>query len=107
MGFLNWFSRAKAPAEKPPSGSFTVDRCGRVMTSTVGSRYPRRLLDDTAREVLSLFSAARAAQMPLAGLNLHFDRLRVEAREMQGGAIIFLSPALPRAEPPPAEKETA
>ena len=75
-----------------PAGSFTVDRHGNVMTTTVGSEYPQRLLDDIAREVLSLFREARAAQMPLTGLDLNFASLHITAREMQGGAIIFLSP---------------
>jgi hypothetical protein len=92
MGFLNWFAKPEPAVQKLPSGSFTVDRHGNLMTSTVGSDYPQRLLDEIAHEVLSLFREARSAQMPLTGLDMNFASLRVTAREMQGGAIIFLTP---------------
>ena len=103
---MNWFSKSKPAAPKLVAGSFTVDRQGRVMTTTVGSgAYPHGLLDDTAREVLSLFRAARAARMPLAGLDLHYAGLHIRAREMQSGAIIYLSPQNPPAATPPAAQE--
>ena len=107
MGILNWFAKSKPVAPKLAAGSFTVDRHGQVMTTTVGSGYPRRLLDDTACEVLSLFREARAAQMPLTGLDFHFAGLHIKAREMQGGAIIFLSPQNMFAPSPPAESDRA
>jgi hypothetical protein len=92
MGILNRFVKSAPVVRKLPAGSFTVDRHGNVMTTTVGSEYPQWLLDDTAREVLSLFRNARAARMPLTGLDLNFAGLHITAREMQGGAIVFLSP---------------
>ena len=92
MGILNWFGRPAPDVQKLAAGSFTVDRHGNVLTTTVGSAYPQWLLDDTAREVLSLFRGARDAQMPLTGLELHFAGLDITAREMQGGAIIFVAP---------------
>ena len=102
MGILNWFGRPAPDVQKLAAGSFTVDRHGNVLTTTVGSAYPQWLLDDTAREVLSLFRGARDAQMPLTGLELHFAGLDITAREMQGGAIIFVSPQKTVA-PSPAE----
>jgi hypothetical protein len=39
-----------------------------------------------------LFRQARDAQMPLAEFSIHFASLRITAREMRGGAVIFLSP---------------
>ena len=105
MGILNWFSKSEPVVQKVPAGSFTVDRHGRVMTTTVGSEYPQRLLDDTAREVLTLFREARTAQMPMTGLDLHFAGLHIKAREMQGGAIIFLSPLNTPAISSPTRKE--
>ena len=44
------------------------------------------------REVLALFHEAREAQMPLAEVSIHYASLRVTARELRGGAIIFLFP---------------
>ena len=92
MGIMNWFSKSVPAGRKLVAGCFTVDRHGDVVTTTFGSEYPRWLLDDTAREVLSLFHGARAARMPLTALDLNFAGLQITAREMQGGAIIFLSP---------------
>jgi hypothetical protein len=107
MGILNWFTKSEPVVQKVPAGSFTVDRHGRVMTTTVGSEYPQRLLEDTAREVLALFREARAAQMPMTGLDLHLAGLHITAREMQGGAIIFLSPKNMFATSSPAERDRA
>ncbi len=106
MGILNWFGKSGPAVDKLSPGSFTVDRHGNVVTATVGSEYPQWLLDDTAREVLSLFRGAREAQMPLDGLELNFAGLRIAAREMQGGAIIFLSPQNSNAAQSPSEKDS-
>jgi hypothetical protein len=92
MGLLKWFSDARPAIRRLPAGSFTVDRHGNVMTATVASAFPRGPLDDIAREVLSLFREARASQMPLAEISLQFASLHITARDLQGGAIIFLSP---------------
>jgi len=75
-----------------PTGSLTVDRDGHVVTTTVSSAYPKALLRDIGHEVLAIFHEAREAQIPLAEVNLHFTSLRVTARELRGGAIIFLFP---------------
>jgi hypothetical protein len=107
MGILNWFDKPAPDVQKLAAGSFTVDRHGNVLTTTVGSAYPQWLLDDTAREVLSLFRGAREAQMPLTGLELHYAGLNITAREMQGGAIIFVAPQKAAAAPAPAQKDPA
>ncbi len=73
----------------------TVDRNGNVVATTVSSAYPATLLREIAVEVLRIFREARTAQMPLFEFNLHFASLRITAREMRGGAIIFLSPKTP------------
>ena len=35
---------------------------------------------------------ARTAQLPLAEVSIHFASLRITARELRGGALIFLFP---------------
>ena len=92
MGFLKRFFRGRAGVQQLPTGTITVDRNGQVVTSTVSSAYPRNFLRDIGRDVLALFREARAAQMPLAEVSLHFGSLHVTARELRGGAIIFLFP---------------
>jgi len=92
MGFLKRFFRSRAAVQQLPAGSVAVDRNGRVVTYTVSSVYPKELLRDIGQEVLSLFREARAAQMPLAEVSIHFASLHITARELRGGAIIFLFP---------------
>ena len=69
-----------------------MDRQGRIVTSTVSSGFPKKMLYDIGRDVIELFREARVAQMPLAEVSLHFGSLRITARELRGGAIIFLFP---------------
>jgi hypothetical protein len=102
MGFLKWFSSPRPTVHNLPSGSFTVDRHGNVMSATVGTGFPASLLHEIAGEILSVFKEARSAQMPMAEVSLDFASLQVSARDMQGGAIIFLSPKNPLAIPSPA-----
>ena len=92
MGFLKKIFGAHAAVQQLPTGTITVDRKGHVVTSTVSSAYPKSLLQDIGQDVLQLFSEARAAQMPLAEVSMHFGSLRITARELRGGAIIFLFP---------------
>ena len=92
MGFLKKLFRRQATVQELPSGSMTVDRNGNTITSTISSAYPAGLLKEIARDVLKLFQEARDSQMPLAEISIHFASLRVTARELRGGAIIFLFP---------------
>jgi hypothetical protein len=92
MGFLKRFFRGRAGVQQLPTGTITVDRNGHVITSTVSSAYSKNFLRDIGRDVLELFSGARAAQMPLAEISLQFGSLHITARELRGGAIIFLFP---------------
>ena len=92
MGFLNKLFGDRAAVQQLPTGTITVDRQGHIVTSTVSSAFPKNLLQDIGRDVLGLFREARAAQMPLAEVSLHFGSLRITARELRGGAIIFLFP---------------
>ena len=95
MGLLNLFSKPAPTLLKLPSGSFTVDRDGRVMTGTLPSSFPAGVIKDIAREVRAAFSEAAAAQLPLAELVINYPSLKIAARELRGGAIIYLSPKAP------------
>ena len=103
MGFLKKFARlfrSRATTRQLPVGSLTMNRDGQVITSTVSSTYPKSLLDEIGRAVLALFREARAAQLPLAEVNIHFGSLLVTARELRGGTIIFLQPQSALSQPP-------
>jgi len=92
MGFLKRFFRGRAGVQQLPTVTITVDRNGHIVTSTVSSAYPQGFLRDIGRDVLGLFVEARAAQMPLAEISLQFGSLHITARELRGGAVIFLLP---------------
>jgi hypothetical protein len=92
MGILKKIFGGQASVQQLPTGTITVDRQGHIVTSTVSSAFPQELLTGISRDVLELFREARTAQMPLSEVSLHFGSLRITARELRGGAIIFLFP---------------
>jgi hypothetical protein len=92
MGFLSRFSKPAPTLLRLPSGSFTVDREGSVLVGTLPSNFPAALVTDIARQVLAVFRDAAAAQLPLSELIINYSSLKISARELRGGAIVFLSP---------------
>jgi len=82
-----------------PTGSFSVDREGCVLIGTLPSSFPRSLVTDIAQQVLALFREAAAAQLPLSEVVINYPSLKITARELRGGAIVFLSPKTPYASP--------
>ena len=94
MGLLSFFSR---PADtsvlmRLPSGSFTVDKTGRVLVSTLASSFPEKLVSDIATQVLDTFRETANTQLALNEIVIHFPTLKIVARELRGGALIFLVP---------------
>jgi len=55
-------------------------------------QLPSGTYQDIGSQVLRLFRDARKAQIPLSEFTLHFASLQITARELRGGAIIFLTP---------------
>ncbi len=103
MGLLNLFSKpSPTTLVGLPSGSFTVDRRGSVLVSTVPSGFPMALVKDIGQQVLSMFHEADTAQLPLSELTINYPSLKITARELRGGALVFLSPRTPYA---PAQPE--
>ena len=72
-----------------------MDRDGRLLTSTLPSSFPAHLVKDIAREVRTTFSEAAAAQLPLAEFVINYPSLKISARELRGGAIVYLTPRAP------------
>jgi hypothetical protein len=99
MGFLKTFKSKPEGLLKLPTGSFTVDRDGRLIVSTLPSSFPKELTLDIARRVMKAFDSARTAQLPLTELVVDYPALRLTARELRGGAIIFLAPHAPASQP--------
>ena len=95
MGLLDIFNKPAPSLLRLPSGSFTVDRKGAVLVSTVASGFPTELIDQISSRVLAAFQEATAAQLPLAQIVISYPSLKITARELRGGAIVFLSPRTP------------
>jgi hypothetical protein len=92
MGLLTLFSKASPTLLRLPSGSFTVDREGAVIVGTLPSSFPVELIKDISEQILAAFRDATEAQLPLSELIVHYPSLKITAKELRGGAIIFLSP---------------
>jgi hypothetical protein len=94
MDFLkSIFSRDAASAPVPlPAGSFTIDRTGRIVTSTLSNIFPEKLALEIGRAVIETFRKAQAAEVVLTEVTVNFASLKLTARELRGGAIVFLAP---------------
>jgi len=97
MGLLSFLSKPAPTLVRLPAGSFTVDRAGAILASTVSSSFPEDLVAAISRHVLEAFRSAADAQLPLAELTINYPSLKITARELRGGAILFLSPKTPYA----------
>ena len=95
MGLLSLFTKPAPTLLRLPSGSFTVDREGCVLMGTLPSSFPAGRVKEIAQQVRAVFAEAAAAQLPLAELVIHYPSLKISARELRGGAIVFLSPKAP------------
>lgn len=93
MGLLSRPSRSTSAPAVLPSGSFTVDRHGRILTSTIRSGIAPETLDRIAKTVLEFLRSAQENSSPLQEFAVHFHNITLKARDLRGGAIIFLTPA--------------
>lgn len=92
MGLMDLFNKPAPTLLRLPSGTFTVDREGALLARTLPSSFPGELVADIAQQVVSAFHDAAEAQLPLAELIIDYSSLRITARELRGGAIVFLAP---------------
>ena len=91
MGLLNLFSKPSTLLQLP-RGSFTVDKDGRVLASTLPRSFPEEFAEEIALQVLGTFRAAQKARISLNEVIVQYANLKITARELRGGAIIFLVP---------------
>lgn len=103
MGLLSRFTKpAPTPLLRLPSGSFTVDREGAFVVGTLPSSFPAPLVKDIAQRVLATFREGNEAQLPLSEIVINYPSLKISARELRGGALIFLTPKAPYAPAKPS-----
>ena len=92
MGLLNFLSKPAPKLTKLAAGSFTVDAQGRVLASTLPYSFPASHLDEISSTVLTIFRDARKAELPLSEIIVRYSGMKITARELRGGAIVFLKP---------------
>ena len=94
MGLLDFFSSKKdePTLERLPSGSFTVDRDGNVLTSTLPHSFGEANVREIGKTIMDAMISARAANLPVTEMAIHFSGLKITAKEQRGGAMIFLAP---------------
>lgn len=94
MSFITqYFIKPRKPAlVQVPTGSFTIDRNGQVITSTLPHSFQAAHILAIGRQVLAAFRAAEQAEMRLGELVIQYSTLRLVACEQRGGALVFLTP---------------
>ena len=94
MGVLKPFIRTTIPVEagRMPSGCFALHRDGGIVCSTLPHWFPTKTADEIGRVVLAAFRIAGETNVALSELFIHYSGLTVVARDLRGGALIFLIP---------------
>lgn len=92
MGFLSKFTKSSVEPARLPNGAFTVDAQGRIVSSTVPRWVPQKQVQAIGQHVLAVFSGAKHAQMQFSEVVVQYGAFKITAREMRGGAMIFLAP---------------
>jgi hypothetical protein len=78
--------------ERLPSGSFTVDKSGHVVASTLPHSFPPARVKEIGVLAVKILQGAAQQQMPLRELSINYAGLKLTVREARGGAIVFLAP---------------
>lgn len=99
MGILNSIYSRRASvssrAVRRVQGSFAVNRDGALVASTLGSEWSHPALDQIGRTVLDAFARAREVNQPLDEVTAAQSGFKIVARELRGGALVFLRPESP------------
>lgn len=91
MGLLSLFSKPAKPLLQLHSGSFSIDRGGNVLAVTLPSSFPRELIKEIGECITKTFREAHSIQLPLDEVVIYYPGFKITAREMRGGAVVFLS----------------
>lgn len=93
MRALSFFSKPSLlTPTRFPHGSFTVDRTGRVVVSTLPQSFAATQMEQISQLALATLRSAQEMGVPLSEISIYFAGLQIRARDLAGGAIIFLTP---------------
>jgi len=92
MGFLK---RSEQAAKLPlhiPTGCFTMDGEGGIVATTLPSDFPWKVMTAIGEAVLKTLRGAELAGLGLSEFSVHYGSLRISARDLHGGTLVFLNP---------------
>jgi hypothetical protein len=96
MGLLTGNSKPLDKSIKAfPVGCFTVDRDGRLISSTLPQAFSPDMIRQIGQSVLVAFQSAHQAQLIFYEIQITYPAVKITARELRGGAIVFLAPSQP------------
>lgn len=96
MGVLDkLLRRTPLVPKKIPAGSFVISRSGRVLVSTFPQKVPQSVLVAVGGVVLRAFSKGEEMGMRLDHLEALYGAMRITARRLHSGALVFLLPQSP------------
>jgi hypothetical protein len=89
MGLLNFLKSDAATPALLPTGSFSVDKTGRITTSTVPRHFTEEKLQAVAQAVLEMFRRAQEVGIPPGEITFEYTGVKMRAQSMRGGAMVF------------------
>ena len=69
-----------------------IGRDGKIISSTVAQSVSPLLLKEISQQILAVFKGAHKARVQFSELVVNYEAFKITARELRGGAMIFLSP---------------
>ena len=75
-----------------PHGSYTISSTGSIVVSTLPGTFPRDRMEAIGKVMLSALASARELGAPFTELAADYAGLEIRARDLAGGAIIFVTP---------------
>jgi hypothetical protein len=94
MGFLGLFEQTAKTPLRIPTGCFSLDPDGRIVSSTMPSSFPEEIIAEIGEKILQTFQESHKAGLGLTEVSVHYASLRITARDLHGGALIFLNPLM-------------
>lgn len=106
MGILKPFVRTSIPIEagRMPSGCFALHKEGGIICSTLPLWFSKKTATEIGRVVIAAFRVAAETTVPLTEMYIRYRGVTIFARDLRGGALIFLIPNeahFARKPPPP------
>ena len=75
-----------------PRGSYTLSSQGKIVVSTLPASFSKERMIEIGKVILNTLASAREIGAPFTELAADFAGLEIRARDLSGGAIIFITP---------------